>query len=144
MPAYFIPSFFLVLISSILIPTQTLRKTIVTALVLSYLWVACFHVTGGLGPDYQNMTMLLASAFMWLEFGVLQNVEEHGFRTWEQQNVAVAERSVWEKVAWSFDLWTTWRGPGWNWQSKRSPKLPAHVVDKRRVVPNMHFLPAAS
>ena len=129
MPAFFIPSFYLVLVSSILIRPQSLRKVIITVVILIYLW-AFLYVTGGIDSDYQNMTMLISSALMWIDFGVMQNMERDLLRIWEQ-DVPVSDRSILQKLAWSYDLWTTWRGPGWNWQSKRSPKQPSHIVDRR-------------
>ncbi|KAK7530984.1 uncharacterized protein J3D65DRAFT_662447 [Phyllosticta citribraziliensis] len=131
MPGLFIPSFYIVLIFSILIRPAILRKFVITAVILSYL-VAYFHYTAGIDADYQNTTMLLSSAIMWVEFGVFQDLEQGQiFRTWETEETQVSDRPWWKKLAWSYDLWTSWRGPGWNWQSSRSPKLPTHVTDRR-------------
>ncbi|KAK8157463.1 hypothetical protein IWX90DRAFT_509556 [Phyllosticta citrichinensis] len=131
MPGFFVPSFYLVLIFSILIRPLILRKFITTAVIMSFL-IAYFHYTAGIDADYQNTTMLLSSAIMWIEFGVFQDLEQGEiFRTWETQETPVSDRPWWKKLAWSYDLWTSWRGPGWNWQSSRSPELPTHVTDRR-------------
>ncbi|OJD30969.1 cytochrome p450 [Diplodia corticola] len=129
MPGFFIPLFYLVLICSVLIYPKLLRKFIITTAVLSFLLLN-LHYTGGVDGDYQNTTMLVTSAVMWIEFGVLGDLERDVFRTWEQ-DAPLADRPWWKRLAWSYDLWTTWRGPGWNWQSRRSPKLPPHIVDRR-------------
>lgn len=134
MPGFFIPSFYLVLVGSILIRSHALRRVVVTVIVLAYLW-GFLHMTGGIDSDCQNMTMLVASTLMWIDFGVTKNFEKDLFRTWEQ-NVPVSHRSFSKKLAWSYDLWTTWRGPGWNWESKRSPRLPEHLLDRRYLLEN--------
>lgn len=129
MPAIFLPSFYLVLIASILIRPHWLRSILITPILLIYVW-AYLHVTGGVDSDRQNMTMLITSILMWLEFNVIGNSEKDLFRTWEQA-VPVCNRSILQRLAWNYDLWTTWRGCGWNWGSRRSPKLPGHVANRK-------------
>ena len=133
MPVFFVPSFYLMLIFSILIRPQALRKVVITAAIVCYLWTS-LHYTGGIASDYQNTTMVVASALMWIEFGVVENLERHVWQTLEQENVVpISNRTWWRKLAWSYELWSNWRGTGWNWQSRRLPMLPPHVVDKQCV-----------
>jgi hypothetical protein len=55
--------------------------------------------------DYQNNTMLISSAVLWIGFGVLQNYEQQIFLTWDP-NVRISHRLLAAKVAYIFDLWT--------------------------------------
>ncbi|KAF4633757.1 hypothetical protein G7Y89_g4360 [Cudoniella acicularis] len=117
---WLIPSMYLLCISGSLIPEGIVRSASVT-LGLMYLALRIPKYTLGEVPqDYLFPIQALQAILHWIDFYVIHSPDD--FSRAKDGTSPPPPKTAWGKLKQAWDLNTTMRGIGWNWQVKNIPE----------------------
>ncbi|KAJ9607725.1 hypothetical protein H2200_007803 [Cladophialophora chaetospira] len=116
-------------VTTLLLPQGAFRKTIAIPPILWILYNMRQHTTGKPEEDYLtaiNVSMALAR---FLDVCVLRDAEKEFRRVNTDESARetpneIKKMTLWQKLRWNLDLFTTMRGIGWNWRVKNVDEVP--------------------
>ena len=109
---------------SLLLPRGVLRRALAIPPVLCLLYNLQRHTAGVWEQDYLAAIQVTIFLVKVTDLCIVHDAE----RDFRRLNIegddaeAITRMSVWQKFWWKFDLWTSLRGIGWNWEVKNVPE----------------------
>lgn len=122
----------LVGIATLLLPQGRFRSIIA---VPSILWLAYGlrqYSTGKAEEDYLNAVNVTIALFKFVDFATLRTPEQTVHRIGPGGRMETTEQvermTLWQKLKWNLELYSTARGIGWNWQVKNTDHVPEGIT----------------
>ena len=118
--------------TTMLLPPGQFRQFLAVPSLLGILYYQRHHTTGRTEQDYLtaiNISLLLARL---VDACVLHDAE-HDFHRVDASGKAretaeeIEKMTLWQKLRWNLDLFTTMRGIGWNWRVKNVDEVRADI-----------------
>jgi hypothetical protein len=125
--------FTLACIISLLLPPGMVRHTL-GAFVLLYVQKEYpKSATGHAGRDYLIAINITLTAFKFVDFVYLRTAEDAAHRVNEsgepiEDGNSLRNASYLERLKWSANLFSTFRGVGWNWRVKNIQEVPSGIA----------------
>lgn len=117
---YLIPSIYLTCIAASSLPPGKIRGLLGVGALAFWLIQIPKYTQGSTAED--NLLPIQAGLLLlhWIDFFVLHSPNEF-FRLTDSRKGL--HQTFWEKLSWNFNLCTSMRGVGWNWQVKNIPAV---------------------
>ena len=143
LPVWYIPVFFAVLVASLALRRGPSRIYTTLPLMLGLLSMLPYHTEGSFKKDFDLGNLVLGWFLVYLSY-MFSNPEQDIWKLDDGQKISSAARydgmqrkSFWQKLPWSFGIWTNPRGVGW---SHEVPNLRPASKDRSKwyVISLMH------
>lgn len=122
LPKYYVPAFFVTLVASLALPHSKNRIWFTLPFVLGLVAMLPYHTEGSFKKDYDLGNLVLGWFLVYLSL-ILTTPEAQYWRmdgvpaiTTEERLKQMEAKSFWQKLPWSFGVWTNPRGIGWSHQ----------------------------
>ena len=118
-PKWYVPAFFAVLVVSLALPHGTNRIILTLPVALGLVSMLYNHTDGSFKKDYDLGNLVLGWFLVYLSL-ILTNPERVFWKrdgrdlTADERFKEAQSKSFWQKLPWSFGVWTNPRGIGWS------------------------------
>lgn len=121
----------LVGIATLLLPQGRFRNVIALPPILYIAYSLRQHTTGRADQDYLNAVNVCLALLKFVDFSILRIPEQTLHRVRSDGTIEtvkeIEDMTIWQKLKWNLDLFTTARGIGWNWSVKNTEHVPDDV-----------------